>query len=49
MSSKGNCYDNAVAESFFSALKKEEIHVKKYTSIDEAKQNLFDYIEVFYN
>ncbi len=49
MSSKGNCYDNAVAESFFSTLKREEINRKKYRNIEEARISLFDYIEVFYN
>jgi len=49
MSRKGNCYDNAPAESFFHTLKNEEVRRKKYKSFKEAKRNLFDYIEVFYN
>ena len=49
MSSKGNCYDNAVAESFFSILKREEVGRKNYRSIQEARIELFDYIEIFYN
>ncbi len=49
MSSKGNCYDNAVSESFFSTLKREEINRKKYRNIEEARISLFDYIEIFYN
>ena len=47
MSSKGNCYDNAVAESFFSILKREEVGRKNYRSIQEARIELFDYIEDF--
>lgn len=49
MSRRGNCYDNAVAESFFSSLKKERIRKKIYRSRAEAKSDVFDYIEVFYN
>ena len=49
MSRRGNCYDNAVAESFFSSLKKERIGKKIYKTRDEARAVLFDYIEVFYN
>lgn len=49
MSRRGNCYDNAVAESFFSSLKKERIRRKIYPTREEAKSELFDYIEVFYN
>lgn len=49
MSRRGNCYDNAVAESFFSSLKKERIRRKIYTTREEAKSEIFDYIEVFYN
>ncbi len=49
MSRRGNCYDNAVAESFFSSLKKERIGKKVYKTRDEARADLFDYIEVFYN
>ena len=49
MSRKGDCYDNAVAESFFSTLKRELVHHERYKSREEAKQSLFEYIEVFYN
>jgi len=49
MSRKGNCWDNAVAESFFHTLKTELIHHEKFKSIEEAKQATFEYIEVFYN
>jgi putative transposase len=49
MSRRGNCYDNAVAESFFSSLKKERVCRIIYRTRDEARADLFDYIEVFYN
>ncbi|HEC60555.1 MAG TPA: IS3 family transposase [Methylophaga sp.] len=49
MSRRGNCYDNAVAESFFSSLKKEQVKQKIYTTRAEAKSEIFEYIEVFYN
>lgn len=49
MSRRGNCYDNAVAESFFSSLKKERVRRRIYRTREEAKADLFDYIEVFYN
>ena len=49
MSRRGNCFDNAVAESFFSSLKKERIRRKIYPSREEARSDVFDYIEVFYN
>jgi len=49
MSRKGNCYDNAPAESFFSTLKNELIHLRRFKTRDEAKQAIFDYIEVYYN
>jgi putative transposase len=49
MSRRGNCYDNAVAESFFSSLKKERIRRRIYASRQEAKSDVFDYIEGFYN
>jgi len=49
MSCRGNCYDNAVAESFFSSLKKEIIKRKIYTTREEAKSEILEYIEVFYN
>jgi putative transposase len=49
MSGKGNCYDNAVAESFFSSLKNEIIHHRNYQTRDEARTEIFEYIELFYN
>ena len=49
MSRRGNCWDNAVAESFFSSLKKERIRRRIYKTRDLAKGDVFDYIEVFYN
>ena len=49
MSRRGNCFDNAVAESFFSSLKKERIRRRIYQSREEARPDVFDYIEVFYN
>jgi len=49
MSWRGNCYDNAVAESFFSSLKKEKIKRKIFNTRDQARAEIFDYIEVFYN
>ena len=49
MSGKGNCYDNAMAESFFKTLKTELIYQNKYQKRQEAKQDIFEYIEVFYN
>jgi putative transposase len=49
MSRRGNCHDNAVAESFFNLLKRERIRRRVYRSRDEARQDVFDYIEMFYN
>ena len=49
MSRKGECLDNAVAESFFGTLKTELVDDEDYHTREEAKQNLFEYIEVFYN
>jgi transposase InsO family protein len=49
MSRKGNCWDNAVAESFFHTLKNELIHQYKFKTREEAKNVIFVYIEVFYN
>ncbi len=49
MSRKGNCWDNAVAESFFRTLKEERIHQQRYKTRQDAKQSIFEYIEVFYN
>jgi putative transposase len=49
MSARGNCYDNAVVESFFGLLKRERVNRTRYLTRDEAKQDIFDYIECFYN
>jgi putative transposase len=49
MSRRGNCYDNAVAESFFQLLKRERIRRKTYVDREEARRDVFDYIEFFYN
>ncbi|MBV4491594.1 IS3 family transposase [Pseudomonas oryzicola] len=49
MSRRGNCHDNAVAESFFQLLKRERIRQKIYATRDEARSDIFDYIEMFYN
>ena len=49
MSSKGDCFDNAIMESFFSSLKKELVHLKTFHSRAHAKSCVFDYIEIFYN
>lgn len=49
MSRKGNCWDNAVAESFFKTLKSELIHVAEPTTITETRVSVFEFIEVWYN
>ncbi len=49
MSRKGNCWDNAVAESFFHTLKIELTHHEQFKTREEAKQKIFEYIEVYYN
>jgi len=49
MSGKGSCYDNAPVESFFSLLKRERTHRQTYATREEAKSDVFDYIERFYN
>ena len=49
MSRRGNCHDNAVAESFFSVLKKERIKRRIYPNRASAASDVFDYIEMFYN
>lgn len=46
---RGNCYDNAVAESFFHLLKTERVRRKTYKTRKDARQDVFDYIELFYN
>jgi putative transposase len=49
MSRRGDCHDNAVAESFFQLLKRERIRRKIYPTRDAGKKDVFDYIELFYN
>jgi putative transposase len=49
MSRRGNCHDNAVAESFFNLLKRERIRRRTYKTREAARQDVFDYIEMFYN
>ncbi|MBM5095791.1 IS3 family transposase, partial [Vibrio parahaemolyticus] len=48
-SRRGNCHDNAVVESFFQLLKRERIKRKCYTTREEARMDIFEYIEMFYN
>ena len=49
MSARGNCYDNAVVESFFGILKRERVRGMNYRTREEAQADIFDYIECFYN
>ena len=49
MSGTGNCYDNAAIEGFFGLLKRERVHRRRYLTRQEARTDLFDYIEWFYN
>ncbi len=49
MSSSGNCYDNAITESFFHTLKTELVSFEKYKTREQAKQSVFQYVEIFYN
>lgn len=49
MSRKGECLDNAVAESFFGSLKNELVYYEDYKNRNEARQSIFEYIEIFYN
>jgi putative transposase len=49
MSRKGDCYDNAAVESFFSTLKNEWVFHQTFLDRDQARSSLFDYIELFYN
>lgn len=49
MSRKGNCYDNAVVESFFSTVKNELVHERDYHKREEAQAEVFELIEVFCN
>jgi len=49
MSRKGECLDNAVAESFFGTLKNEHVYFENYKTHAQARQSIFEYIKVFYN
>ena len=49
LSRRGNCHDSAVVESFFNLLKLERIRRRTYRARQEARQDVFDYIEMFYN
>jgi len=49
MSRKGDCWDNAVAESFFGSLKTEQVLSMDYRTREEARREIVDYIELFYN
>lgn len=49
MSRKGDCWDNAVMESFFGTLKKELVHHRRYRTREEARREIFEFIEIFYN
>ena len=49
MSRKGNCWDNAIVESFFHSFKTELIYTERYAAREIAKQSIFQYIEVYYN
>lgn len=46
---KGDCWDNAVAESFFHSLKTELVHHEKFITRSQANEKIFEYIEIFYN
>jgi transposase InsO family protein len=49
MSGNGNCYDNAITESFFSTLKKELVYSTTFRTREQARREIFEYIEIFYN
>lgn len=49
MNRRGNCHDNTVAESFFQLLNRERIKQEAYQTREQARQDIFDYIEMFYN
>jgi putative transposase len=49
MSRKGNCWDNAVAESFFATLKTELVYTRRFATRAEAREAIFEFVEVFYN
>ncbi len=48
-SRKGDCWDNAVMESFYRSLKTELVHQRNYTTKEETRREIFEYVEVFYN
>jgi transposase InsO family protein len=49
MSRTGDCYDNAVVESFFKTLKVELVYQQRYATREQARRSIFEYLEVFYN
>ena len=49
MSGKGDCWDNAVMESFWGTLKTELVHHERYRTREQARASIFEYVEVFYN
>jgi len=49
MSGKGNCYDNAITETFFSLLKRELVYLTEFETREQARREIFEYIEIFYN
>jgi transposase InsO family protein len=49
MSGTGNCYDNATMEGFYHTLKTEHVYFELYKTRQEAKESIFEYVEVFYN
>jgi transposase InsO family protein len=49
MSGKGDCWDNAVMESFWGTLKTELVHHERYETREQARASIFEYVEVFYN
>lgn len=49
MSGRGDCYDNAMMESFWATFKTELVHQQRYATREQAKQSIFEYLEVFYN
>jgi len=49
MSRSGNCYDNAVVESFFGTLKSELVHRQRYRTREQARSSVFEWIECWYN
>lgn len=49
MNAEGNCADNAAAEGFFGLLKRERVYRRQYRTLQEARTDIFDYIERFHN